>query len=416
MSDLSLLVDQLKQNWANVRVGLDANRAAWKASSPHLSLEQLDEVIATLSTWLVLVKPPKGFRPGFAMSRALALSSLPAAISACQGLGRSEYGQFNSLTAALTQAMGALHGMNIFAGKDGAAAIAAGLSADLAESLALTHTAQAEITSKQVRLESVEKVAAAIEQAREKVESSKVEVEEILEELSETKEKSTAAAEALSGREEKIATLEARHGELSEMANSLLKRLNVGSTELENLQLESKKQNDLIVALLPKGATAGLAASFAARVRSLEFTKWMWMVGFLLAIGGLIWVGNQVFGAPIPTGSTLLSEFGKRLPLLGPMIWLGWFSAIQYGNVLRVQEDYAFKEVTSKAFAGYRDYLATMQTIDLPGGHNALSMLTASTIEILAREPLRILNKSDQDVSPAQAILKTLKPGADAQE
>ncbi len=47
-------------------------------------------------------------------------------------------------------------------------------------------------------------------------------------------------------------------------------------------------------------------------------------------------------------------EFLNHLPLLGPFIWLGWFSAVQYGYVSRVREDYAFKFAASMAFEGYK--------------------------------------------------------------
>lgn len=414
MSDVSTFAAELKQTWLNVRSGLDANRSAWKASSPHVSLEQLDEVIATLASWLERVKAPKGFKPGFAVSRALALSSLPAAISACQGLGRAEYGQFNPLISALTQSVTALHGMTLFAGRSAAGTVAAELSSNLAESLALTETAQKEIASKQERLKGAELAAVTVEKAAAAIESTKTRAAEIVRELSETSQASIAASAALKAREDGLVELEEQHEELAKQSTALVTKLDDALDRAGRLQEEAERQSEVIAALLPKGASAGLAASFADRVRALEFTKWMWMSLFGVAIGGLIWVGMQVFGAPVPDGSTLLAEFAKRLPLLGPMIWLGWFSAIQYGNVLRVQEDYAFKEASSKAFAGYRDYLETMQAIQVSEGRSALSLLAASTIEILAREPLRILEKSAQDVSPTQAVVKAMTPGVSA--
>src|SRR6478609_7987036 len=89
--------------------------------------------------------------------------------------------------------------------------------------------------------------------------------------------------------------------------------------------------------------------------------------------------------------------------------WLGWFSAVQYGNTIRVQEDYAFKEATSNAFAGYRDHMEHLSKIDAGEGAKALELLSVSTIEVLVREPLRIYSKPDRDVSPAQAVLEFLK-------
>lgn len=416
MSDIATLAEQLQRTWENVRQGLDANRSAWKASSPHVSLEQLDEVVKTLVTWLGKVKAPKGFKPGFAVSRALALSSLPAAIAACQGLGRAEYGQFTPLISALTQSVNAVHGMTLFAGKSSAQAVSAELSAVLAESVALTETAQTELASKQLRLEEAEEAARRVEEAAAGMAGLRAKAAEIVSELTASKQVTVEATGALKTRDESLTELEERYGELETQSVEMIKKLSDGLTRVSQLREEAERHNEVIVALLPKGASAGLAASFAERVRSLELTKWMWMAGFVGAIGGLIWVGQQVFGAPVPPGSTLLSEFAKRLPLLGPMIWLGWFSAIQYGNVMRVQEDYAFKEASSKAFAGYRDYLETMQSVQVSDGQSALSLLTASTIEILAREPLRILDRSAHDVSPAQAVVKAMKPDVPATE
>jgi hypothetical protein len=109
----------------------------------------------------------------------------------------------------------------------------------------------------------------------------------------------------------------------------------------------AQKQEDLISHLLPAAASAGLASAFALRVRQVERTKWIW-----LSVGGLALTALNVLQDVAPAGAQVWWQLLHRLPIAGPLIWLGWFSAIQYGNVVRLQEDYAFKEATSKAFAG----------------------------------------------------------------
>ncbi len=46
--------------------------------------------------------------------------------------------------------------------------------------------------------------------------------------------------------------------------------------------------------------------------------------------------------------------------------------------------------------------------VDLKEGNTAMTMLSAKTIEILAHEPLRILARSERDVSPTHALAELL--------
>ena len=91
-----------------------------------------------------------------------------------------------------------------------------------------------------------------------------------------------------------------------------------------------------------------------------------------------------------------------RITLAAPLVWLGWVSAVQYGNIVRVQEDYAFKEATSKAFQGYRDHMQHLATVNSDEEGNAMRLLAVETIKILAREPLRIYGHTHGDASPMQ--------------
>ena len=133
---------------------------------------------------------------------------------------------------------------------------------------------------------------------------------------------------------------------------------------------------------------------------------------FFASIVGLAAFAWQIVHIPQANTEQIWTHVLHRLPLASPLIWLGWFSAIQYGNTLRVQEDYAFKEATSKAFEGYRSHMDHLASVDLKEGNTAMTMLAAKTIEILAREPLRIYAKSERDVSPTHALAELMSAKA----
>ena len=129
------------------------------------------------------------------------------------------------------------------------------------------------------------------------------------------------------------------------------------------------------------------------------------MVVFIAAL-----IGLSAFAYYLTTIEAAPGEFWQqilyKIPLAAPLIWLGWFSAIQYGGIIRVQEDYAFKEATSKAFQGYRDHLEHLASVNLPEAGTAMNLLAAKTIEILAHEPLRIYGKTEKDASPAHSLVE----------
>lgn len=94
----------------------------------------------------------------------------------------------------------------------------------------------------------------------------------------------------------------------------------------------------------------------------------------------------------------------NKLPWVGPLIWVGWFSAIQYGNTIRVQEDYEFKEATAKAFIGFRDHMEHLSKINNQEGENAMNQLAIKTIQVLSNEPLRIYKHAESESIPSNKM------------
>jgi hypothetical protein len=135
------------------------------------------------------------------------------------------------------------------------------------------------------------------------------------------------------------------------------------------------------------------------------------MLIFIGTTAGLAFFAHDLLSVTLDQKS-FLTYLIFRITLAAPLVWLGWVSAVQYGNIVRVQEDYAFKEATSKAFQGYRDHMEHLFTVNSDEEGNAMRLLAVETIKILAREPLRIYGHTHDDASPMQKMsdkLMTMK-------
>jgi hypothetical protein len=415
MDQIAEQFEQFRIDWQAVNAAVTENPAA---AAPYLaaaSPKQLDEVIETIGTWLARVKAPHGFAPGFDLARALASTALAGATTASQALRRGEYAHFNSLVVALNQMLSSLHSMLIFSDRQKTRDSVAEMGGKLAESLALMNTAQQELERKTKLLSSADENLAKAQEAALKVESVRDLASRHLDEIDESRAVATERVIEIDDALKSATELRTTTATLQKESEDVQGQMGEQLARLTKLVSETESQSELIAALLPKGASAGLASAFAARVGQLERTKWIMAGTFLVSVGALIVMTFVVVsGLPARAAADFWIDLLHRIPLAAPFIWLGWFSAIQYGNTLRVQEDYAFKEATSKAFAGYKDHMEYLVSVSLKEGNTAMTLLAENTIEILAREPLRIFGHTERDVSPSHSILDALKFGSKA--
>lgn len=414
MNSLKPQADELKEQWARAYEAVRANPSAYQPYLPGANAEQLNEVVETVLFWFGRVKPPSGYAPAFHLAKALASSSLSSASAASVRLAAGEYGHFPTFLLSLTQVLAAMHSLIHFGERKESNSSVADLGAHLAESLSLLDTAQRELGAKTEKLAESSAAMARAETAAEQAETASSTATSTLESITAlavtASGQSTEIAKTLENAGKLAATIEETSGKSAKLAEDLATL----ETGIAALATKAQEQQALITALLPKGASAGLASAFALRVEQLEITKRLWMGAFAFAILGLggmaTWVLSLDLGASTPLWLLIL----QRIPLAAPLVWLGWFSAVQYGNTLRVQEDYAFKEATAKAFAGFKDHLEYMSSIAEGDGASAMMLLYGKTMEALAREPLRVFQGSAQDAAPSQSVVDAAKSIADA--
>lgn len=198
-----------------------------------------------------------------------------------------------------------------------------------------------------------------------------------------------------------ILAFETHINELVSGFTTLKGDLEGNKTKQEKLFADLDAHRKTINGLLDDANRTGMAASFTNRRRWLVVPMVIWIAVFAASIAGLFYMGDKYI-APILT-STDWTQLPARLALTAPFIWLGWFSAKQYGYMSRLREDYAYKEASAKSFEGYKREAGELDQA-------MLKNLLETAIKNLGDNPIRIYNGHDNHASPLQELLeKSLK-------
>ena len=177
------------------------------------------------------------------------------------------------------------------------------------------------------------------------------------------------------------------------------------SDSLENLSDTENRVSELekrVESLLPGATSAGLATSFKTKSDKLRWPKYVWGFIFIASIIVLIYLSINYFQPVTTVWKDLVAEFFRRLPIIGPMVWLAWFSARQYGHTVRLQELYDHKQTVSASFEGYKN---EMQTLSKEGETNQpLEEFYKAVINVYSKDPQRIFDHRSSDESPLDRV------------
>lgn len=191
-----------------------------------------------------------------------------------------------------------------------------------------------------------------------------------------------------------------------ELAHSVAKK--------EALFGEFESRREEISGLLENANKVGLAKSFQDKRIQLTWIWGAWAFLFLCGIGALIFIGNVQL-LPLLEKATEPASLLVRLMLTAPVIWFTWFSARQYAHVLRIGEDYSFKEAAAMAYVGYRN--------EVDADPEMLKLLQEYAIKNFGKNPADLLLKQVEASTPlhdlldkvlekmkAEDVIKLLKP------
>lgn len=167
----------------------------------------------------------------------------------------------------------------------------------------------------------------------------------------------------------------------------------------QDLFVEFEAYRKKIDGLLADSNRTGMAASFTNRRIWLIAPLIGWLFIFGCSILGLLYMG-VTYIAPLLTpllnssaNSATWEQLPLRLALTAPFVWLGWFSARQYGYSSRLREDYAYKEASAKSFEGYK---REAKEVD----QEMLKKLLEQAIKNLGDNPIRIYEGHENHGSP----------------
>jgi hypothetical protein len=160
---------------------------------------------------------------------------------------------------------------------------------------------------------------------------------------------------------------------------------------------QNKEHQKNIQETIENANRVGMAASFKKRKDELKAPYWGWAIVTVLTISILIFSSYHVLTA-LSSNKFDLDFLLIRLPVFASFVWLGWFSAKQYGFISRIREDYSYKYAVSMAFEGYKN--ATKEI-----NEEMLEHLLRTTLQHISVNPLNIYESTNNHGTPWNEVL-----------
>lgn len=432
----------LRDSWSAVYDAASSSPSTYEPHIPDIDIHDLNDMIYTLGFWIDRTKAPSRLGKQFWLVSSALGSSLFSLNKTVKNLQAAQYGHFPTFVTQLSQVYGILHSMVALARAEGVST-----ASDLAGALAEAHTELQNVADdlknkielcneasewNDIFKQKANEATELADSAKELIESteaqsdefkskaneiiaelelnSKTQLSAVVDTCQQLESKAKLSSKTISVTEEQVSTVFESTEELRNINKELQDKLVEQQSKLEELQQASEQLKQQIEGLLPGAASAGLAHAFSARADLLEGEKkfWLWCfsAGLLSILLATVFAYVFLPAIDFKDPKALLAGVLLRLPFLGPFIWFAWYSAVQYGNRLRVQEDYAFKKATAEAFIGYRDHMEHLCSVGgTKEGNTALTALATKTVEVLSNEPLRIYKDTHDEAAPITKII-----------
>ena len=185
--------------------------------------------------------------------------------------------------------------------------------------------------------------------------------------------------------------------EIAEDVDKILSDIQKKHEYEEELQCQKKEEIDNLLENTSKIRLAGAFRNMIVQsARALSY----WRKGFIFSLSFLLIIGLSGFYFTFLKRMSGFNAGIFHFVLAVPAVWFAWFSAKQYSSLFRIVQDYAFKESMAMAFVGYRDEVSSDEEM--------LNLLRKAAIENFASNPVRLIMKHDEPVSPVHAVTQTL--------
>lgn len=201
------------------------------------------------------------------------------------------------------------------------------------------------------------------------------------------------------------------HNEIAEFHDEIATQRNTLASLIESAEGLGKQ----LEYLLPGATSAGLASAF--RKRRLVFTrpKLVWVFTLAASLLGLFFVAyldpaRAQLGEPtIANASAYLLG---RLPFALPLVWLALYAGRRHSQALRLEEEYAHKEVLSRSFEGYKKQIAELEGSE--SGNKHTLELIGHTLRAMALHPGRIYHGRRDEGHPIWSLVRRPRQSRDS--
>lgn len=188
---------------------------------------------------------------------------------------------------------------------------------------------------------------------------------------------------------------------------------------LEKANASFGELKDRIETLLPGATSAGLASAFRLRKDTIQGTKRWWIFGLILSSVALIIFGVCSLLGCLPNQSVVVSVAGRSVIVVG-LIFIEEFCRRNYNIAARLTEAYAYKEVLSTSYLGYKKEMNEMpmpkNTEESPETKGS-SVLMQTLLKKLDEEPgCDVFDKERQVVGVGSLIDAVGKQNDDAKK
>lgn len=196
---------------------------------------------------------------------------------------------------------------------------------------------------------------------------------------------------------------------LSKQSSEISETISNQESTLKQLSVKAEELKQTIEDLLPGATSAGLASAFKDRKESFKIPKILWGSVFVLSVIALFLVA---YIDPVSFEKTTLNfeiifqNIFIKLPFVVPIVWLAIYAGRRHSQALRLEEDYAHKEVLSKSFEGYKNQLIEIE-VSSDKKQSTLNLIDR-TLEALSLHPGRIYQGKHEDITPLNSVASAL--------
>ena len=177
------------------------------------------------------------------------------------------------------------------------------------------------------------------------------------------------------------------------------KKLPNYAERMEEFSEQMKRNQDLeqrLEAWLERAVPAGLAGGFQERRRGFNLPKVIWGALFVALLGSLALLAyyDPVRMQIESTFLGALTYVFSRVPYAVPLLWGAFFASRRVVQTLRLEEEYAHKEVLSGAFESYRKHIQEMEK-GSPGEQS--NTLIEVFLEMLRNHPGHVFRRDQRE-------------------